>query len=69
MTIEATVVKRKFRFQGIELEDPGPHMTADQVRDLYSVAYPELTTAEITCLGIENDHQVFEFKKKVGDKG
>lgn len=69
MAIEATFVKRKFRFQGIELDDPGPHMTPDEVRDMYAGAYAELTTAEVTCLGIENDHQIFEFRKKVGDKG
>lgn len=69
MAIEATILKRKFRFQGIELDDPGPHMTPDDVRDMYAAAYAELTTAEVTCLGIENDHQIFEFKKKVGDKG
>lgn len=69
MAIEATVVKRKFRFQGIELDDPGLQMTPEEVRDMYAVAYAELTTAEVTCLGIQNDQQVFEFKKKVGDKG
>lgn len=69
MAIEATIVKRKFRFQGIELDDPGPQMKPEDVRDMYTAAYPELTTAEVTCLGIENDHQLFEFKKKVGDKG
>ncbi|TXG86268.1 MAG: PRTRC system protein C [Thermomicrobiales bacterium] len=69
MAIEATILKRKFRFQGIELDDPGPHMKPDDVRDMYAAAYAELTTAEVICLGIENDNQVFEFKKKVGDKG
>lgn len=69
MAIEATVVKRKFRFQGIDLDDPGPHMKPEQVRDLYAAAYGELTTAEVICLGIENGQQIYEFKKKVGDKG
>ena len=69
MALEAKEVKRKFIFQGIDLDDPGPHMTPEEVRDLYSAMYGELTTAEIRNQGIENGRQVFEFVKKVGDKG
>ncbi len=69
MTIVATPVIRKFTYQGIVLDDPGPTMTPEQVRDMYAAAYGELTTAQVICLGIENGQQTFEFKKKVGDKG
>lgn len=69
MTIVATPVVRKFTYQGIALDDPGPRMTPEQVRDMYSAAYGELTTAEVICLGIENGQETYEFKKKVGDKG
>ena len=69
MTLVATSVIRRFSYQGIVLDDPGPDLTPEQVRDMYAAAYGELTTAEVICLGIENGQQTFEFKKKVGDKG
>jgi PRTRC genetic system protein C len=38
-------VKRRFEFKNVELEDPNPKMTVQQVKDFYSNEYPELVNA------------------------
>jgi PRTRC genetic system protein C len=38
---------REFAYNGIKLPDPNPEMSLEQVREVYSPAYPELTTAAI----------------------
>ena len=45
MKIEALV--REFSYNGVALVDPGPNLSPEQVRDMYSAAYPEITSAVI----------------------
>lgn len=69
MAITITLLDRTFRHGQIELADPNPKMSADEVMNYYCGIYPELTTATISGPKIENDKQVFEFKTVVGTKG
>jgi PRTRC genetic system protein C len=69
MTIKAALIKRVFQFNGITLEDIDPNMSPEEVRDVYSAQYGELTTAEIIDHGIENDTHRYEFRKAIGTKG
>jgi len=69
MAIEVKPIVRKFSYQGIALDDPGQNMTPDEVRDLYSLTYGELTTAEVIDHGIENGAHTYELRKQVGQKG
>lgn len=60
---------RVFRFNGIELPDPGAHMSPDQVRDLYSANFPELATAAVEGPTAVGGRLAYEFRRAVGTKG
>ncbi len=45
--IEVKTLVREFIYNGMTLPDPGPTFSADQVRDMYTAQYPELTTAAV----------------------
>ena len=47
MAITINTVKREFSYNGMTLADPGTQFTPDQVRDMYTAQYPELTTAAV----------------------
>ena len=52
MTITVQKLQRSFAYNGIALPDPGCELSPEQVRDVYSATYPEITTASI-----EGPHQ------------
>ena len=47
MTITVQKLLRAFAYNGIALPDPGCELSPEQVRDVYSATYPEITTASI----------------------
>ena len=67
MKIES--VRREFSYNGVSLADPDADMSPEDVRDVYSATYGELTTAEVIDHGIENSTHRYEFRKQVGTKG
>lgn len=69
MAITATALKRVFKYQALELADPGAHMTPDQVRQAYAGHYPELTNAVIEGPVTRNGTSTFTFTRAVGSKG
>ena len=60
---------REFHYNGLSLPDPGAQHTPEQVRDMYSAAYPEITTAAIEGPEKKGDKLVYTFKRAVGTKG
>lgn len=60
---------REFTYNGIKLPDPNPEMSLEQVREVYSPAYPELTTAAIEGPEVTNDKIAYRFVRAVGAKG
>ena len=60
---------REFVYNGIKLPDPNPQMGVEQVRDAYSPAYPELTTAAIEGPEAAGDKIIYRFVRAVGAKG
>lgn len=69
MAIKATAASRAFTFNGVDLPDPAPTMSPDEVRELYSATYPELTTATIEGPEVRGDRLVYSFRRAVGTKG
>ena len=67
MKIEALV--REFSYNGVALVDPGPNLSPEQVRDMYSAAYPEITSAVIEGPERKADKLVYTFKRAAGTKG
>lgn len=60
---------REFHYNGLSLPDPGMQHTPEQVRDIYSAAYPEITSAAIEGPEKKGDKLVYTFKRAVGTKG
>ena len=69
MSIEATALTRKFSFNGADLPDPGPAFTAEEVRDIYSNQYPDLSTALVNEPSIKDNVATYTFSRNVGTKG
>lgn len=65
------ILKREFRAvkRNLNLPDPNPDFTVDQVRDFYSATYPELVNASITGPEITDNSLKYEFSTIVGTKG
>jgi PRTRC genetic system protein C len=69
MALQATITKRKFTFNGVELPDPNPSLTLDQVRDVLAATHPEIATAAIEGPKVSGDSHSYTFVKSVGTKG
>lgn len=60
---------RVFSYNGMELADPDPGMSTDQVRELYAITHGELNTATVTGPKKRGDDQVYTFSRALGRKG
>lgn len=71
MALLRTELKRVFKIEksGVELPDPNPNMSEDEVMKFYSLQYPELTTATVDGPKIDNDKAYYSFKTTIGTKG
>jgi PRTRC genetic system protein C len=71
---KSTVLKRVFIYKGknkdvINLADPNPALTPEEVLDHYSGEYPELLNAFVLPGDAKGDIMEFEVKSNFGDKG
>ena len=69
MAVQVTAMTRSFSYNGVTLPDPGKTLTPEQVRDVFSATYPELTTASIEGPEMKGAKLVYTFRKAVGTKG
>lgn len=69
MTIIVQKLLRSFAYNGIALPDPGSELSPEQVRDVYSATYPEITTASIEGPEQKGERLVYTFRRAVGTKG
>lgn len=69
MAISINTVKREFSYNGMTLADPGTQFTPDQVRDMYTAQYPELTTAAVEGPEYKGENAVYKFVRAAGAKG
>jgi len=53
----------------IEIPDPDPKMSLENVMSLYSGMYPELTTATVHGPEYRDDKVIYRFKSVIGTKG
>jgi PRTRC genetic system protein C len=68
MTLNMIALKRHFTFNGVVLNDPGPEFSVEDIRDTYSVVYPDISTAVVeTTTGA--DSITYKFIRSVGTKG
>ena len=69
MALNVTTLDRVFVHDKKNLDDPGPHMTPEDVLSFYSNQIPELTTATVAGPEIKDGKAVYTFKSTVGVKG
>ena len=66
MSAEESELTRVFKFNGKELPDPDPEMSAKEVMELYSRQYPSLSNGEIAGPFYEGDQQNWKLEGKQG---
>jgi len=69
MAIAITKLTRKFTFNGANLPDPGEAFSPDEVKEIYSNQYPDLSTAIVSEPAISGDVATYTFTRNVGTKG
>jgi PRTRC genetic system protein C len=75
MALTIKTAKRKFiiekdsKKENIELKDPHPDMSLQEVVNHYSSQYPELATANIDGPTMEDETAVYKFTTVIGTKG
>ena len=69
MSISIAAIVREFTYNGMALLDPGPAFSPDQVRDLYTAQYPELTTAAVDGPEVKGDVMAYKFVRAAGATG
>lgn len=73
MALNITGLPRVFQFkkggEKISLDDPNVGSTPEQVMNLYSNNYPELTTATLSGPKIKDGKAIYKFETVVGNKG
>src|SRR5208337_400073 len=67
--LEVKPLLRVFRYGALELENPDPKSTAEEVKDFWSDVYPELTQAVIEGPEYKDDRAEYTFRRAVGTKG
>lgn len=67
--ITVKALPRQFTYSGVALPDPGAHLSLEQVRDVYSAAYPEITNAAIDGPEERGGHLVYTIRRAAGAKG
>lgn len=69
MSIEVTALKRTFSFNGVDLPDPGPDFSVEEIRDTYAAIYPDISTAVVQTDTKNDDSVHYTFVRSVGTKG
>lgn len=69
MALQTAALERAFKYNSVDLTDPGPQYTPEQVRDFYAAAYPEIVSAGIDGPEQANGKLVYTFRRAVGTKG
>ena len=67
--MEVHVLEREFLYNGVKLPDTTPTMTPEQVRDTYTLLYPEIATAAIEGPETIAGRLVYKFVRAIGAKG
>jgi PRTRC genetic system protein C len=62
-------LEREFVYNGVKLPDPNPEFSVEQVREVYAVAYADITTAAVTGPEAVGNKLVYRFSRAIGAKG
>lgn len=62
-------ITRKFKYNSVDLHDPNPSLSADDVRQFYATQYPELLNAVVEGPVTKAGVATFTFTRAAGAKG
>jgi len=62
-------LEREFSYNGLRLADPNPNLTVEEVRNLYAISYPEITTAAIEGPEAVGNKLIYRLTRAIGSKG
>jgi len=68
-SLKTTQLHREFYYNGIRIPDPGPALSVDQVRDLFTPNYPEIATASVSGPEDTGSMLRYSFSRAIGSKG
>lgn len=69
MALQTQQLERTFRYNSVDLIDPGAQYTPEQVRDFYAPTYPEILNAAIEGPDEKEGKLRYTFRRAVGTKG
>ena len=69
MAIQVEKLDRSFSYNGFSLPDPGKGLSLDEVRDVFSLQFPEIVSASIEGPERKGNKLVYTIRKAVGAKG
>ena len=69
MEFEVIKLTRTFTYNGVNLPDPGPDFTPQDVQEMYVNMYPDLSTAVLGQPEYAGDKVNYKFVRNVGTKG
>jgi PRTRC genetic system protein C len=69
MALQTQQLERTFRYNSVDLIDPGAQYTPEQVRDFYAPTYPEILNAAIEGPEEKDGKLRYTFRRAVGTKG
>ena len=64
-----TQKKRVFKYDEVELPDPGAEMKPEEVIEFYSPQYPELACGYVKDQEDEDDKIIYNIETNIGGKG
>lgn len=67
--IEVKPIVRIFKYQQLELADPGQELSPEQVVEFYSGVYPELVKATVEGPELQGTKEIYRIERAVGRKG
>lgn len=67
--IEVKQIVRIFKYQQLELADPGRELSPEQVVEFYSGVYPELVKATVEGPELQGTREIYRMERAVGRKG
>lgn len=67
--MQVQTLTREFKYNSLTLADPDSGLNPEQVAEIYSMTYPELTNTVVEGPEIKGGKMVYSFLRAVGSKG
>lgn len=69
MALQATTIRRQFKYNGITLADPSSEKAPDAIRLFYAAQFPELLNSAVEGPVTKSGLSTYTFTRAAGSKG